>query len=312
MSGPFYDKITRKFGTLPDFPTSVHEFGQEGNPEELFEQKILALSGADRIALDLGCGDGQFTLRLAPSFREIVGIDSSRERLKLASAARDRLQLGNVRFEEQDASQTSFGDGVFDLVYSRRGPTPYLECYRITRTSGHMVAISIGEKDTWDLKRVFGRGQGYRVWKTSALALATEQLGQAGLAMEYGQDLQYDEYYATYEDLNLFLQRVPIFEDYDSEQDLAANPIADVVSGAPAPTIASFTCETPKQLAAQFPGIGGYPVALVCVVVLSGSFMSTGGYGPYLPGSTATPAPFTTGVMIFDAHTGNLLATNFD
>lgn len=102
----------------------------------------------------------------------------------------------------------------------------------------------------------------------------------------------------------------PHFTLADVEQYLATTPLPDVVSGAPAPNVASFTCETPKQLAAQYPGIGGYPVALVCVVIISGSFMSKGGYGPYLPGSTATPARFTKGVMGFDAYTGNMIMTN--
>ncbi len=35
----------------------------------------------------------------------------------------------------------------------------------------------------------------------------------------FAQDYLYDEYYASYEDLDLFLQGVPIFEDFDSEKD---------------------------------------------------------------------------------------------
>ncbi|HAT46669.1 MAG TPA: hypothetical protein DCS90_16345, partial [Ktedonobacter sp.] len=34
-----------------------------------------------------------------------------------------------------------------------------------------------------------------------------------------GQDFLFDEYYASYDDLNRFLQGVPIFEDFDSEKD---------------------------------------------------------------------------------------------
>jgi hypothetical protein len=99
----------------------------------------------------------------------------------------------------------------------------------------------------------------------------------------------------------------PHFTLADVEQYLAANPIADVAKGAPAPTVASFTCETPKQAAAQYSGIYSYRGALVCVVIISGSFI--GSYsGPYLGGDVPTPAPFTKGVMIFDAYTGNIVA----
>jgi hypothetical protein len=47
----------------------------------------------------------------------------------------------------------------------------------------------------------------------------------------------------------------------------------------------------------------------VCIVIVSGSFIGTYN-GPFLGGSVPTPAPFNKGVMIFDAYTGNLLATN--
>jgi len=35
----------------------------------------------------------------------------------------------------------------------------------------------------------------------------------------FGQNFLFDEYYASYHDLDLFLQGVPIFEDFDSEKD---------------------------------------------------------------------------------------------
>ncbi len=35
----------------------------------------------------------------------------------------------------------------------------------------------------------------------------------------YRQDVLYDEYFASYHDLDVFLQGVPIFEDFDLEKD---------------------------------------------------------------------------------------------
>lgn len=221
MTEQFYDKVARKFGTFEGMKHPLADYPQ-GNPETMFEQKLLELSGTDKVALDLGCGDGGFTLSMAASFREIVGIDGSVERLKLAQAEQQLQGRTNVRFEQQDASQTSFTANIFDLVYSRRGPSPYQECYRITRPKGSFLMISIGEKDTWELKRIFGRGQGYHAWKTSALKQAEDRLQQAGFEVVYRQDVLYDEYYASYHDFDVFLQGVPIFEDFDSEQDKSA------------------------------------------------------------------------------------------
>jgi hypothetical protein len=102
----------------------------------------------------------------------------------------------------------------------------------------------------------------------------------------------------------------PHFTLADVKQYLATNPLPDVVSGAPAPTVASFTCESPQEAPAQ-DNIGSYPDHLVCIVIVSGSFI--GSYsGPLLARPIPTPAPFTKGLLIFDAYTGNLLATNLD
>src|SRR5260370_8031835 len=79
--------------------------------------------------------------------------------------------------------------------------------------------ISIGEKDALDLKEIFGRGQGYKHRNTSALEWAQAGLQQAGFTVIYGQEVSYDEYYASLDNLDRFLQGVPIFEDFDSEKD---------------------------------------------------------------------------------------------
>ena len=218
MPEHFYDKVTRKFGTFSAVPHPIADY-PDGNPEAIFEQKLLELSGQDKTALDIGCGDGRFTLRMASHFREIIGIDTSEERLKLAQTARQAQGCENVRFEMQNAQHTTFAQNTFDVLYNRRGPTWYHEFYRITRPEGYFVMIGIGEKDAWELKQIFGRGQGFWKWKTTALDQATEQLSQEGFVRTFGQSFLYDEYFASYQNLDIFLQGVPIFEDFDLEKD---------------------------------------------------------------------------------------------
>lgn len=218
MTEKFYDKIVRKFGKDVPEAKRFTDYPQ-GDPESIFEQKLLELSRSDKVALDLGCGDGRFTLRMAAHFQEIVGIDGSVERLKLAQAEQQAQRINNVRFEEQDAYQTTFDQDTFDLVYSRRGPTPYKECHRVIKPGGHFSTIGIGEKDAFEIKQVFGRGQGYSIWKESNLKQAEALLRQEGFEVVYAQNFLFDEYYASYQDLDLFLQGVPIFEDFDSEKD---------------------------------------------------------------------------------------------
>ena len=44
MPEHFYDKVTRKFGTFNTVPHPIADY-PEGNPEAIFEQKLLELSG---------------------------------------------------------------------------------------------------------------------------------------------------------------------------------------------------------------------------------------------------------------------------
>lgn len=218
MAEAFYTRFAQKFGASGPHVKHTTEYPL-GDPEQIFEQKLVELGDQSKDVLDVGCGSGDFTLRIASHFHQIVGIDGSEARLQYARMEQQAQGNNNARFERQDAQHTSFARNTFDVVYSRRGPTYYQEYYRILRPGGHVVVIGIGEKDAWELKKVFGRGQGFWEWKTTALEQNIERLQQAGFSIVYGEALEYDEYYAMYRDLDLFLQSVPIFEDFDSEQD---------------------------------------------------------------------------------------------
>lgn len=220
MAESFYDKIAEKFGVSgPQVQYSA--IYPAGDPEEFFEQEVLEVGGREITALDAGCGSGGFTLRMAPHFQWIIGIDGSQERVAQARVEQQAQGIGNAQFELRNAKQSGFAPATFEVVYSRRGPTPYGEFHRLLKTGGHFLHIGIGEKDAWELKRLFGRGQGFREWKTGALELALERLRHAGFQVVSGREFLYDEYYASYHDLDLFLQSVPIFEDFASEQDRA-------------------------------------------------------------------------------------------
>ena len=218
MTEDFYDKFAKKFGASDPNVAHTSEY-PEGDPEAMFEQKLLELGGTTKTALDVGCGSGAFTLRMSPHFLSIIGIDHTEARIKQAQAEQVIQRKQNVAFEVQSSKQTTFAPNTFDVIYSRRGPTDYTEYFRILKAGGYVVVISIGEKDTWALQKIFGRGQGFKEWKTTALATAIEQLQEARYTVLDGHDVRYNEFYATYDDLDLFLQSVPIFEDFDSDKD---------------------------------------------------------------------------------------------
>jgi SAM-dependent methyltransferase len=77
--------------------------------------RSLALDGLGRL-LDVGCGPGTVTLRLAPLFEAAVGLDPDPEMLACASRAAVSRGIGNVAWARQRAEDLPAGLGSFRAV----------------------------------------------------------------------------------------------------------------------------------------------------------------------------------------------------
>jgi SAM-dependent methyltransferase len=218
MAEKFYDKIAREYGfSTPPSPVVVEY--PTGNPEQVFEAELRSLGGSGKRALDVGAGDGRFTLRVADVFGRVAGIDHSEGMLNIARARQRELGVGNVTLSVQDARRTTFPHSSFDVVYSRRGPSFFEEYHRLLVPGGYFLYITIGNRDAVEFKEVFGRGQDFAQRGISRLQADRRDLERAGFEVVRQEEYYYDEYYASYEDLELFLRGVPIFEDFDPEAD---------------------------------------------------------------------------------------------
>lgn len=218
MTTDFYDKVAKKFGSYHTSDKHTIEY-PNGDPEKVFKGKLFELAGKDKVALDVGCADGRFVLSISSYFKKVFAIDLSLEMLKSAKKLQIEKKINNVFFEEQDAFATTFEDISFEIVYTRRGPSNYKEAYRLLKPKGYFVEINIGEKDCQEIKEVFGRGQNFGEWNNSRIEKDKADLKSLRFEVIFAEEYFYNEYYASYEDLDLFLQGVPIFEDFDSEKD---------------------------------------------------------------------------------------------
>jgi SAM-dependent methyltransferase len=218
MAEKFYDKIARQFGFSTPHARWTTEY-PAGDPEQIFEHEVRARADREKRALDVGCGDGRFILRMAEVFGYVVGIDHAGGMLAVARQRQGELGVENVTLLEQNAQHTTFPAASFDVVYSRRGPTFYAEYHRLLKAGGHFLAITIGNRDAVQLKEVFGRGQGFAERDVSRLDSDRRGLTHVGFEVVSQAEYHYDEYYDSYADLELFLRGVPIFEDFDPEAD---------------------------------------------------------------------------------------------
>jgi SAM-dependent methyltransferase len=95
---------------------------------------------ADENILDLGCGDGQLTQRIAATGARVIGIDISPEMVAAASTR-------GIDAHEGSAEQLPFGDQSFDAVFSnaalhwvRNQDAMMAEVHRVLRSGGRFVA----------------------------------------------------------------------------------------------------------------------------------------------------------------------------
>jgi SAM-dependent methyltransferase len=98
---------------------------------------------------DVGCGHGDFTLRMAKHANSIIGVDNAIEMIKIAEAALQETTINNLQFIYATTKEDlPFMDGQFDLIYVRRGPTSIINHSRILSSGGTILGIHSGALDT--------------------------------------------------------------------------------------------------------------------------------------------------------------------
>jgi trans-aconitate methyltransferase len=104
----------------------------------------LAPQAGERL-LDLGCGDGQLTARIAASGANVAGLDASAQ---MVAAARAR----GIAVDEGSAESMPFADRAFDAVFSnaalhwvRDQEAMLAEVRRVLRPGGRFVAEMGGQ-----------------------------------------------------------------------------------------------------------------------------------------------------------------------
>lgn len=101
------------------FPDGETSGTSRKNPVRVRNARVsrsLDLTG--KRVLDVGCGTGLYTLYLAESAKEVIGIDHQQSRIDVAEGTRRRLRIDNVSFRTADIRDTGLlrDLGMFDLV----------------------------------------------------------------------------------------------------------------------------------------------------------------------------------------------------
>jgi len=97
------------------------KYERSSSAQQLWAEELISkinIQGFERV-LDIGCGDGKITARIADLVPDgsVLGIDSSKEMVRFASEKFPPERHPNLRFQEADARDLGFEE-EFDLVVS--------------------------------------------------------------------------------------------------------------------------------------------------------------------------------------------------
>lgn len=157
--------------------------------ERLEHDLLLGMVGtlAGRRVLDIGCGDGALTGKLAAGGAIVTGIDADPEMVAAAKAAPTATimvaEAEHLPFAE-DSFDIVVANTVLCLVGDRRAALA--EAVRVLRSGGRLVLGELGRWSLWAAKRRTKGMLGSRLWRHSrfsdAHALKAELAG-AGLTV---------------------------------------------------------------------------------------------------------------------------------
>lgn len=117
--------------------------------------------------LDIGCGDGVYTLRLADAFERVDAIDIQQERLDMFTARlRESEHAGRITVRAMSAAALDYPDEAFDLVMAievvehvQDLPGALAEVHRVLRPGGRFCLTTPNRWFPVETHGVLIRGQ---------------------------------------------------------------------------------------------------------------------------------------------------------
>lgn len=151
-----YDRIAEKFAST-----------WFAHPPVLAIEKLLRRLPRRAAVLDAGCGPGHHAKLIAKSGHEVIGVDLSREMLKIAGQS-----VQSARFKKMDIQHLTFAPNTFDAIWCA-GAALHVPREEIVQLLG-----------------------GYRrVLRPKGVLGINLQIGRQSEVVDYGEDHRFFEYY---------------------------------------------------------------------------------------------------------------------
>lgn len=134
------------------YNTELGRFADRVETECAFSMLSLEQKGK---ALDVGCGSGNFSIKLAKAGFDVTGVDMSDKMLDKARLKIKNLNL-SVKFLQGDVLNLNFADNTFDIVISMAAfefiedtTSALREMLRVAKPSAPVIVGTINRDSPW-------------------------------------------------------------------------------------------------------------------------------------------------------------------
>ena len=184
---------------------------------DYFEQ-VKQNTNEKSLCLDIGTGGGEKVLKRYPNVGMVIATDFSKKMIYTAKENAKKYPEKNIKFGVMDNLDMKFPDDVFDLVSARHTVINAKQIYNSLSKGGTLVIEGVDQKDCWEMKKLFGKGQAYND-KKAISEKDYEDLVEAGFSKIEKIQILINEYYQTEEDLIALLLKTPILDDFSEIED---------------------------------------------------------------------------------------------
>ena len=167
--------------------------------------------------LDLGTGGGENLLKNFPEAKKIVGTDFSPEMIRTAQCNLKNSGRKNIEFKVMDNLNMDVDDDYFDMVVARHTCIDARQIYKCLKKNGVLLLRGVDKLDCFELKKMYGKGQGYNDIKPIS-QIDYESILEAGFRNVELIPIHIREYYESESDLIALLLKTPILLDFSYEK----------------------------------------------------------------------------------------------
>ena len=213
----YYKSLYNKVGKRIGWDFSHLRTTEEGQGWDFF-QEVLKKAKPVSSLLDIGTGGGERILKIAQHFGSVYGIDHSPSMVNTANKNLHKTKLDNVKFLLMDSSNLNFPDNTFDIVTDRHCDFNPSEVFRVLKKGGYFFTQQVSEGDQTNIKKAFGRGQGYGITDGTLKNKYLKQLKKLGFSKIEDFDYNSKIFYKTDKDYIFLLRYTPTIPKFGEKK----------------------------------------------------------------------------------------------